>query len=68
MRMRELDHKEDWVPKITPCKPVAPKGKQSRRIDAEVPILWPPHVKSRLTGKDPDAGRARATEEGGSRG
>ena len=24
---------------------------------AETPVLWPPHVKSRLTGKDPDAGR-----------
>ena len=28
------------------------------RTDAEAatPILWPPHVKSRLMGKDPDAG------------
>ena len=25
--------------------------------EAEAPILWPPHVKSRLTGKDPDAGQ-----------
>ena len=25
--------------------------------DAETPILWPPHAKSCLTGKDPDAGR-----------
>ena len=25
--------------------------------EAETPILWPPHVKSWLTGKDPDAGR-----------
>ena len=24
---------------------------------AEAPILWPPDVKIRLTGKDPDAGR-----------
>ena len=23
----------------------------------EVPILWPPDAKSRLTGKDPDAGK-----------
>ena len=23
----------------------------------ETPILWPPHVKSYLIGKDPDAGR-----------
>ena len=29
------------------------------RIDAEAetPILWPPDVKNRLTGKDPDAGK-----------
>ena len=25
--------------------------------EAETPILWPPHVKSWLIGKDPDAGR-----------
>ena len=25
--------------------------------EAETPILWPPHAKSWLTGKDPDAGR-----------
>ena len=24
---------------------------------AEAPILWPPDVKSRLIGKDPDAGK-----------
>ena len=24
--------------------------------EAEAPILWPPDVNSRLTGKDPDAG------------
>ena len=41
---------------------VHPKGNQFcifiRRIDAEAetPILWPPDVKSQLTGKDPDAG------------
>ena len=48
------------------CKviqPVHPKGDQSwvfiGRIDAEAetPILWPPHAKSWLIGKDPDAGR-----------
>ena len=27
------------------------------RTDAEVPILWLPHAKSRLIGKDPDAGK-----------
>jgi len=44
-------------------KPVNPKGNQPRifigRTDAEAetPILWPPDVKNRLTGKDPDAGK-----------
>ena len=34
------------------------------RTDAEAPILWPPDAKSRLTGKDPDAGKERREEEG----
>ena len=44
-------------------KPVNPKGNQPwifiRRTDAkaEAPILWPPDMKSWLTGKDPDAGK-----------
>ena len=42
-------------------QPVNPKGNQSRtfirRADAEAPILWPPDMKSRLSGKDPDAGK-----------
>ena len=42
-------------------KSVNLKGNQSwifiRRTDAEAPILWPPDVKSWLTGKDPDAGK-----------
>ena len=46
------------------CKeiqPVHPKGDQSWVLigktdaEAETPILWPPHVKSWLIGKDPDA-------------
>ena len=32
---------------------------------AETPVLWPPHVKSWLTGKDPDAGRDWGKEEKG---
>ena len=56
------------------CKeiqPVRSKGDQSwmliGRTDAkaETPILWPPHVKSWLTGKDPDAGRDWGQEEKG---
>ena len=48
------------------CKelqPVHPKGDQSwmfigrTDVEAETPILWPPHVKSSLIGKDSDAGK-----------
>ena len=48
------------------CKeiqPVHPKGDQSwvfigrTDVEAETPILWPPHEKSWLTGKDPNAGK-----------
>ena len=44
-------------------KPVNPKGNQPRifigRTDAktEAPILWLPDAKSRLTRKDPEAGK-----------
>ena len=50
-----LDYKE--------IQPVHPKGDQSwvfigrTDVEAETPILWPPHVKSLLIGKDSDAGR-----------
>ena len=56
------------------CKeiqPVHPKGDQSwvfiGRTDAEAEtlILWPPHVKSWLVGKDPDAGSGWGHEERG---
>ena len=56
------------------CKeiqPVHPKGDQSwvfiGRTDAkaETPILWPPHVKSWLIGKDPNAGKDWRWEEKG---
>ena len=32
---------------------------------AEIPVLWPPHEKSWLIGKDPDAGRDWGQEEKG---
>ena len=32
---------------------------------AETPVLWPPHVMSRLIGKDSDAGRDWGQEEKG---
>ena len=56
------------------CKeiqPAHPEGDKSwvfiGRTDAEVeiPILWPPHAKSWLVGKDPDAGRDWGQEEKG---
>ena len=56
------------------CKeiqPVHPKGNQSwmfigRTVaGAETPILWPPDVKSWLTGKDPDAGKDWRPKEKG---
>ena len=52
-------------------KPVHPKGNQPwifiGRFDAEAesPILWPHDVKSRLIGKDPDAGKDWRQEEKG---
>ena len=33
--------------------------------EAETPVLWPPHAKSWLIGKDPDAGRDWRQEEKG---
>ena len=56
-----LDYKE--------IKPVHPKRNQSwiftvrTDVEAETPILWPPDVKSWLTGKDPDAGEDWRWEE-----
>ena len=50
-------------------KPVNPKGNQPwiviGRTDAEAPILWPPDVKSRLIGKDPDTEKDWSQEEKG---
>ena len=33
--------------------------------EAETPVLWPPDVKSRLIGEDPDVGRDWGQEEKG---
>ena len=52
-------------------KPVNPIGNQPwifigrTDAEAEVPALWPPDVKSRLIGKDPDAGKDWGQEEKG---
>jgi len=56
------------------CKeiqPIRPKGDQSwvffgkTDAKAETPVLWPPHAKSWLIGKDSDAGRDWGQEEKG---
>ena len=56
------------------CKeiqPVHPKGDQPwdsfgrNDAKAETPVLWPPHEKSGLIGKDSDAGRDWGQEEKG---
>ena len=50
---------------------VHPKGDQSwvfigrTDAEAETPVLWPPHAKSWLIGKDSDAGRDWGQEEKG---
>ena len=60
-----LDYKE--------IQPVHPKGDQSRVIigrndaEAETPILWPPHAKSWLIGKGPNAGKDWGQEEKGAK-
>ena len=59
------------------CKkiqPVHPKGDQSwvfigsTDAEADTPILWPPHVKSWVIWKDPDAGKDWGWEEKGTTG
>ena len=53
-------------------KPVNPKenqpwifiGRTDADAEAESPIAWSPDAKSRLTGKDPDAGKDRRQEKG----
>jgi len=56
------------------CKEIQPvysKGDQSwvfferNDTEAETPVLWPPHAKSWLIGKDPDAGRDWGQKEKG---
>ena len=63
---------EKTLERLLDCKEIQPahsKGDHSRvfigRTDAEAetPILWPPHVKSSLIGKDP--GRDWGQEEKG---
>ena len=66
MTLESLDSKK--------FKSVNPKGNQAwifiGRTDAEVevPVIWPPNVKSWFIGKDPDAGRRKASGEENDRG
>ena len=50
-------------------KPVNPKGYQhwifiGRNAEAEASIFWPPHAKTRLIGKDSDAGKDKSQKMG----
>ena len=44
-----------WIAKIS--KQSVQKEIFIGRVDVEAPILWPPDAKSRVTGKNPDAGK-----------
>ena len=54
------------------CKEIQPVHSEDQPWDffgrndakAETPVLWPPHEKSRLSGKDSDAGRDWGQENG----
>ena len=80
--MCEMDHKEGWAPKSLEgplgwkeIKPVNPKGNQlwiftgKTDVEADASVLWPPDVKSWLTGKRPWCSeRLKAKGEGDGRG
>ena len=65
---------EKTLESLLACKeiqPIHPKVDQSwvfigrTDAEAETPVLWPPHVKSWLTRKDPDARTDWGQEEKG---
>ena len=65
---------EKTLESTSDCKEIQPvhsKGDQSwvfigrTDAEAETPILWSPHSKSSLIGKDPDVGRDCGQEEKG---
>ena len=64
---KTLESPLDWKE----IQPVHPKGDQSWAfigrldVEAEAPVLWPPDAKSRLIGKDSDAGKGWGQEEKG---
>ena len=65
----ELDYKESWVQKnwcfwtVMLEKSLVFTGRTD--VEAEAPILWPPHTKSWLIWKDADAGKDWGREEKG---
>ena len=79
VRMWELDCEESWVPKNwcfwtvvlektlespLDCKEIQPAIlKEISPGISETPVLWPPHAKSWLIGKDSDVGRDWGQEE-----
>ena len=57
---------DSWEPLGQQGDPISPFSRKSTlKTDAELeaPILWPPDVKSRLIGKDSDAGKDWGQEE-----
>ena len=64
---KTLESPLDWKE----IQPVHPKGDQfcvfigGTDVEAETPVLWPPHAKSWFIGKDLDAGRDWGWEEKG---
>ena len=56
-----INNKEIFSQKICSHFYLLPQRKSVLNVhpdaEAETPILWPPDVKSRLIGKDPDAGK-----------
>ena len=61
---------DSWEPLGLQGDPTSPSEDQSwvftgrTDAEAETPILWLPHAKSWLTGKDPDAGRDWGQDKG----
>ena len=71
---RRTDAFELWCwRRLLDCKEIQPVHSEGDQpgdffgrndATAETPALWPPHVKSRLIGKDSDAGRDWGQEKG----
>ena len=68
-RTEQLTHKVLENPLDCKIKPANPKGNRPwifiGMTDAEALVLWPPDSKSRLIGKDPDAGKDWRRKEKG---